>query len=46
MLTPAQAVYVKLAWEYWSDETMIGTPGGTTPFQDFNSVHLGFGGAF
>ena len=27
---PAQAVYVKLAWEYWIDETMIGTPAGTT----------------
>ncbi|WP_242345815.1 hypothetical protein [Anaeromyxobacter terrae] len=46
VLTPAQAVYVKLAWEYWSDETMIGTPPGTTPFQDFHSIHLGFGGAF
>jgi hypothetical protein len=46
VLTPAQAVYVKLAWEYWTDEAAIGTPAGTTPFEDFNSVHLGFGGAF
>ena len=33
----AEAVYVKLAWEYWSNETMIGTPAGTTPFQAFHS---------
>ena len=46
VITPVQAVYVKLSWEYWSDEATIGTPGGTTPFQEFHSGHLGFGGAF
>jgi hypothetical protein len=46
VLTPAKAVYVKLGWEYWTDETLIGTRAGTTPFADFHSAHLGFGGAF
>ncbi len=46
VLTPVAASYVKLSWEYWTDRTMIGTPPGTTPFTPFNSIHLGFGGAF
>lgn len=34
--TPAQAIYMKLGWEYWEP----------TDFPTFHSAHLGFGGAF
>jgi hypothetical protein len=46
VLTPVAAAYMKLSWEYWTDQTKIGTPAGTTPFTPFQSIHLGFGGAF
>jgi hypothetical protein len=46
VVTPAAAVYVKVGWEYWTDSSVIGTRAGTTPFTDFHSAHLGFGGAF
>lgn len=46
VLVPVAAAYVKLSYEYWTDQTLIGTPPGTTPFTPFHSIHLGFGGAF
>jgi hypothetical protein len=36
VITPAQAIYMKLGWEYWEP----------TDFPEFHSAHVGFGGAF
>ena len=36
VLTPAQAVFMKLGWEYWEPKD----------FAKFHSFHVGFGGAF
>jgi hypothetical protein len=36
VLTPAQAVFMKVGWEYWEPKD----------FEKFHSFHLGFGGAF
>jgi hypothetical protein len=36
VVTPAQAVFIKLSWEYWR----------TTDFGDFHTYHAGIGGAF
>ncbi|HTN54084.1 MAG TPA: hypothetical protein VML50_16875, partial [Anaeromyxobacter sp.] len=36
VVSPAQAIYMKLMWEYWDP----------TDFQSFHSYHVGLGGAF
>jgi hypothetical protein len=36
VITPAQAIYVKLSYEYWE----------ARDFTDFHSYHVGMGGAF
>jgi hypothetical protein len=47
LITPAQAIYVKLGYEYWTpnDVGVFRTPPASA-FPAFHSAHVGFGGAF